>query len=566
VTQTVTAEDGTIHKFPDKATPEMISEALGLSPPDKVSGSASAPSFGDELKRQGGLAVRAGVEGALSIPAVFADIGYGITRKAIGAKTKAIYPSEAVSQALTAIGVPEPQSGTERIVQDISRSAVGVGSLVKLASTKAVKAISPAISKFLSGNPLALLGSSVGSSGATGIAREAGFGPGVQSVVGVVGGFGGGATGQKFDAKAAIGSGSQLIKEIEQKGIEGAKSIDDVSAALKTEKINLEKQMQAAFGAAEEKGLKAFVDKKYLKSLISQISKMSIETADDAAEFAFKKTTKRLVSLLKSDNITVNDIEKIRRSASDLFQSGGGKAAAGYKMKTAIHEFLKDALAAGKITGDKTAISLWNRGIGLRSQITQKFETPSAIETAVGKDAIEKIEKVFLGGSGPVRAEASQIYDDMISALPEDAAVMAGEKFRQGIFNKIVRNAIRNTGGDDAISSQSMISQIKNLRIDNKSMWSKFTIEERKILSQLESNLRKESASGVIDTVGRYALRFINRMTFSRFYIPQPLKDAHSLTMKELIDLTKSSPPLIDPFETAAVGTIYGTLSTREKK
>jgi hypothetical protein len=69
MTQTVTAADGTVHEFPDEATPEMISEALGLASPTGTAVSAAPQQTGLQRYVAGaGSALAKGVAVGLGLP------------------------------------------------------------------------------------------------------------------------------------------------------------------------------------------------------------------------------------------------------------------------------------------------------------------------------------------------------------------------------------------------------------------------------------------------------------------------------------------------------------------
>lgn len=109
----------------------------------------------DEMRRQLGLAARYGVEGALSLPSMAGD--------AMTAPFGLKPTSQALSDLLTRVGLPQPQGPLERIVGDASRGMAG-GALF---------------------GPAAIVPSGA-SAGASGAVREMGGGPAAQLVAGIV--------------------------------------------------------------------------------------------------------------------------------------------------------------------------------------------------------------------------------------------------------------------------------------------------------------------------------------------------------------------------------------------
>jgi hypothetical protein len=144
---------------------------------------------GQEVARQGGLSARAMVEGVASLPAMVANVpamAYNAGADLIQGDGQGFrFPeqNQAVSQALTSLGVPQPENATERVVQDIGRTVSGAGSVVSVASR-----LPGAIAGTLAANPGTQLASATGSGAAGGATREMGGGPLEQFVASILGG------------------------------------------------------------------------------------------------------------------------------------------------------------------------------------------------------------------------------------------------------------------------------------------------------------------------------------------------------------------------------------------
>lgn len=160
---------------------------------------ASAPpkrSMVDELGRQLGLTVRAGVKGVASIPAMVSDavtgpINAGLDKVAGEGKGFRFQPAaQAMEKMLSVAGLPEPGNARERVVQDAASAVVGAGSMVKGGLGLAKYASGP-VAKSV-GNTLAagpgLQGLSAATgAGASGTVRENGGGAGAQIAAGLAG-------------------------------------------------------------------------------------------------------------------------------------------------------------------------------------------------------------------------------------------------------------------------------------------------------------------------------------------------------------------------------------------
>ena len=190
----------------------------------KVQGSSSP---WDQLTRQIGLTARAGVTGVTGLPTMLGDalntgLNYGI--RAVNSAHDAVVPptvselvtgrkpwipelqmpSQTVQQGMNAIGLPQPQNATERVVQDVASSmagvspGVGVGRALARATVPAAVGIGSAsapvvnaVGRGLSSLPGMQVFGAAGSAAGSGIARENGAGPLGQFGAGLLGGIGG---------------------------------------------------------------------------------------------------------------------------------------------------------------------------------------------------------------------------------------------------------------------------------------------------------------------------------------------------------------------------------------
>jgi hypothetical protein len=152
---------------PDAAEPP-------IAQPTRVFG---GPEDRAAIGRQVGLTARAGIMGLTSIPNMFGN--------AVGLKS-----SQAVSDALTKFGLPEPEGATERVAQDVAGGMAGAGGMAKASETvaKSGNALVQRVGQAMAERA----GTQVVSGGAGGAAagktREAGGGPVAQLVAGVAGG------------------------------------------------------------------------------------------------------------------------------------------------------------------------------------------------------------------------------------------------------------------------------------------------------------------------------------------------------------------------------------------
>ena len=161
--------------------------------------------FGEELGRQLGLTGRYAVEGLLGLPATLANApgmlanaglaGADYAAQQFGREVPFRFPEQnaAVSNALSTIGLPEPETAGERVIGDASRFLAGTGGIVKGAEALAPR-LTGATQKVvdtLQRARAAQATSAVGAGTAVGATREAGGGPLAQLAAGVAGGLAG---------------------------------------------------------------------------------------------------------------------------------------------------------------------------------------------------------------------------------------------------------------------------------------------------------------------------------------------------------------------------------------
>lgn len=143
-------------------------------------------SLGQEVGRQAGLAGRYLAEGALSLPALVANVPALLADKALeaaGSDFRFGDQNAAVSGLLSAAGLPQPETDTERVVGVASRGMAGGGSLPAVASRFAGP-----VAQTLTAGPLAqTLGGATGAVSSD-KARENGAGYGGQLLAGMAGG------------------------------------------------------------------------------------------------------------------------------------------------------------------------------------------------------------------------------------------------------------------------------------------------------------------------------------------------------------------------------------------
>lgn len=144
-----------------------------------------------EVGRQAGLTARHVVEGALQLPATLANLP-GMAANAglslVGSDFRFPEQNTAVSAALDQVGLPRPETPTERVVGDVSRAVVGAGTLAAGGGAVQAPGVLGRTTAAMAANPGTQLGGAIGAGAGLGVTREAGGGPLAQFAAALAGG------------------------------------------------------------------------------------------------------------------------------------------------------------------------------------------------------------------------------------------------------------------------------------------------------------------------------------------------------------------------------------------
>ena len=145
---------------------------------------SSQTSMMDELRRQAGLSARPMAQAVMSaggmLPLVV-DPAVNFFNLAAGTNVPTM--TQAMPRTLSAMGFPEPQTGQERVVQDIATAGYGVPAVANLAqrALPAVQSVqAQEFLKMLATNPRAQAAAATASTAAAGSLREGGAPPSMQ--------------------------------------------------------------------------------------------------------------------------------------------------------------------------------------------------------------------------------------------------------------------------------------------------------------------------------------------------------------------------------------------------
>ncbi len=511
-----------------------------------------------ETSRGFGLGARAILEGVSTPATIVPDLAALGINAAFG--TKIPFLSDIVSEGLSEIGLPVPETGAERVVGDVIAGGTGAGAVVKGLQRLGTRA--PKIIQQLASKPAVEVVAGGVAAGAAGTARELGADPLTQLGVGLAGGLGAGAAASRTLRGAE--QPARLLSDIGERGIDEPQAFVQVRSSLQKEADRLrekisgkfrkgEKIKPGLFDIAKERGRNAFVNNEQITKLSNNFKQQAIDEIDADVKGILQQTSQSLDNLVENsiDPKQINVLEGLRRSASRIAKQGGSKGFAGGQVLRGIDDFLEGA----NITGDQGAVKLWKEAIKTRREFGQKFERPKKIAQAIESDqTLETIEKSFLGsGVVSTQKDLAKTYEETLKAVKPSQRQEVGFAMRQSVLNRIIRTAAQASDSAEGLSASRLSNSIRNLKRENKSFWDKFTVEEKETLTKLSSDLRKISKGGIINKAFVALEKIVSRGLRSNIELPRTLKAKTIVTVDDLLELSSFRPPITTSISPIAV-------------
>jgi hypothetical protein len=451
----ITTKDGiTIENIPDDVDPndqslkDRVAELRGGEPaakpePAAPEASPEEASAGDEITRQLGLTLRAGVEGAGSILGIFSDPIAAALNEALPEDQQLTYANETVSNLLTKMGVPEPASKAERIVQEASQALVGGGGTIAAAKQVASRAAAPvtqAVSELLAAAPGQQLAGAALSGAAGQATEEAGGGEAAQLAASLAGGVTGAGLAGLRQAPREVEAARQVAAEAEKQGIRTLTS--DIAPprtfAGKWLQSTGEKIPLAGTGSAREAQQVERIDA--VKNVLRDFG------ADDAAQ----ASDRVMADLAKKRSGDLKKYTSLKSDVIDGLSDKGAvpvnKAVAEIDNQIAAMESLRTAEvvpAINRLNDFKQSI----QGQGLRNveelrkQLGESFKAPelAAVRTT-GDKAVNKIYGALREDMGDFIATVGDKRDfNKWSVANNRLSAMAGEMKNRTLKSTLAR-------------------------------------------------------------------------------------------------------------------------------
>lgn len=216
----------------------MAVPAEWLAPAPQKPAAVSAGEGLRDIPRQLGLTARYGIEGVMALPGAIVDAGtgaYNALADAVGIPGGRFKQGGVVlSNALTSLGLPEPQNADERVIGDAARLAAGAGGLAAGAKTVAGN-LAPGVAKnaatAMAAKPVVQTVGGATAGAAGGSVREAGGGPFEQFAASLAGGIAGGLSADKI-GKGAQAASVALKQAMTPKAVELQRADQQINLIL----------------------------------------------------------------------------------------------------------------------------------------------------------------------------------------------------------------------------------------------------------------------------------------------------------------------------------------------
>lgn len=296
---TVYEYKGVSYELPDGLSNEAallkIKSSLGeIQPTPQVQAQPEAqqqqePTLIDSLGRQIGLGARAvttGLSSPVNMAADFLSGAYNVGANLIGSEKRAPYLSQMQSQGLTQMGLPEPQTGAERVAQVGMQALSSAGGMAASA-------------------PKSIFGAD--------LVRQLPAATAAPMVA------------QPVAEEVKQITGSDLAATIAAIGVSGAvgKTVGDVSGRIASGKqptatmADVQQRASRAYTKVSDQGIE--LSSQNATSLINKI-KNRLDSSDYIPENAepVANILKKYESILQRGNVTFDNVEKMRRLANNL--------------------------------------------------------------------------------------------------------------------------------------------------------------------------------------------------------------------------------------------------------
>lgn len=364
---------------------------------------------------------------------------------------------------------------------------------------------------------------------------------GTAEVVPVAAGVKAGATGAaKGVGRYAPPSRKEEIAEVfKSTGDEVTNIQDRVSKLSEVRKS----EYQDLYKAAEELGEGSFVKGKSASDLVGKLEFLKGKTYQPSEKDTLENIIKTVKGLKTADGMNLNVLAGIRR---DL-----GKSISESRAKGIIDDVISDAVDKGDISGSPEAGKLWKDATNQFRQYKQTFDNPKmnpTIKAIVDTDLTPEdlSSKMFGAGSIGTGRKAGQKYDEFVRVLGKEVE----PDLKKAVVGKIMNFSLEPSESmrGNQVWLQRVAREVSNLKGKNKTLWNKFSAEEKEALTRMGEMAQRASEGGVVNKTVDGVLNIANNLLSktglrTSLRLPSTLQPKQLASEADVLDLSRSRTP-----------------------
>lgn len=301
------------------------------------------------------------------------------------------------------------------------------------------------------------------------------------------------------------------------------------------------------FDEAQELGKEAFIQGQTSASIIPRlrfakekaIAQKDKDIFDDAikAIFNLQKGQGAVLDVagkpISAGKISLNELEGLRRGLGVGYGDGG--------VRRVFDDVINQAIDSGDLAGKVEAGTKWREARKAFQNYQDTFDNPeklSLIKKVVDKDLTPERLSADLFGAGGIKSarDAAARYDEFVSVLGKEAEPDLKRAIVSKIFNFADEPA--KDAKENQVWLQRVAREVQSMRNSNKTLWNKFSPDEKKALEKMAFEAQKSAEGGLINKAAN-AVFTLGNNTFGSIGLKTNLRLPSSVAPKQIAPVEK---------------------------
>jgi len=348
------------------------------------------------------------------------------------------------------------------------------------------------------------------------------------------------ATARYLPKRAKFNEPLPIFKEAAEGTQEAVGTVKDT---VKNLAVARKEEFDGLYKLAEEAGRDAYLTIKPSWELSNSLRREAKDIVDDEGRKILLNTAARVEEIAKGGKANVNELAALRKGLQ------GGKYAEG-KAKSLIDKALDKAIDEGNMLGNPQAGVLWKQATQKARDYYRTFDDANVNPTIKGivTGKIETTEdlasKLFGAGNVGSARKAGQRYDEVVRVLGNEFE----PELKKAIVAKMFKFKTKPSGvaGKDGVWLQGIADEVNRLRVQNKTLWDKFTPDEQDALTLMANSASRAAEGGVLNKaidkvlgLASGAFRYGGLRTDLR--LPSTLQPQQIVDPKDLVGMSRKN-------------------------